>query len=117
MSTRVSQANPLHFLTLNNVLLVPGCPFTLLLISHLAKSLNCLLSFFSDFCVIQDLRMGKDDDEGHESDGFYYLNSHRSSTICSISDSSDLIYRGLEHPSLSKLQKIVPILPKLSNLD
>ena len=51
---------------------------------------------------------------GHESQGLYCLTSSNSLTACSDTDSSDLIHKRLGHPSLSKLQKLVP---SLSTLD
>lgn len=117
MATGVGQANSLPSLTLNNVLFVPSRPLSLLSISHLAKALNCFLSFFSDFFVIQDLSTKRIIGKRHESDGLYYLDSHKSSTVCSVSNSPNLIHKRLGYPRVSKLQKIVPVLSKLSKLD
>ncbi|KAK6796289.1 hypothetical protein RDI58_003990 [Solanum bulbocastanum] len=54
---------------------------------------------------------------GHESQGLYYLTSSNSLTACSVTDSPDIIHKRLGHPSLSKLQKMVPSLSSLSTLD
>ena len=54
---------------------------------------------------------------GHESQGLYYLTSLNSFTTCSVTDPPDLIQKRLGHPSLSKLQKMVPSLSSLSTLD
>ncbi|XP_070053441.1 uncharacterized protein [Nicotiana tomentosiformis] len=54
---------------------------------------------------------------GRESEGLYYLNSLSPSTTCLVTDPPDLIHRRLGHPSLSKLQKMVPSLSSLSTLD
>ena len=54
---------------------------------------------------------------GHESQGLYYLTSSNSFTACSVADPLKLIHKRLGHPSLSKLQKMVPSLSSLSTLD
>lgn len=60
--------------------------------------------------------MGQTIDTGYELQGLYYLISSNSSTTCSITDPPDLIHKRLEHPSLSKLHKMVPSLSSLSTL-
>nr|XP_016491955.1 PREDICTED: uncharacterized protein LOC107811520 [Nicotiana tabacum] len=54
---------------------------------------------------------------GRESEGLYYLNSLNPSTTCLVTDPPDLIHRRLGHPSLSKLQKMMPSSSSLSILD
>ena len=54
---------------------------------------------------------------GHKSQGLYYLTPSNSLTACSVTESPDLIHKHLGHPSLSKLQKMVPGLSSLSTLD
>ncbi|KAF3633189.1 Omega-amidase NIT2 [Capsicum annuum] len=64
-----------------------------------------------------DHKMGQTIGIGHESQGLYHLTSSNSFTACSATDSPDLINKRLGHPSLSKLQKMVPSLSSLSTLD
>jgi len=61
------------FLSLNlkHVLLNPNCPFNLLFLSQLTKSLNC--SLWCKFFVIQEYSTGWLIGEGHEYGGFCYL--------------------------------------------
>ncbi|KAF3655259.1 hypothetical protein FXO37_16054 [Capsicum annuum] len=54
---------------------------------------------------------------GHELQGLYHLTSSHSFTACSATDPPDLIHKRLGHPSLSKLQNMVPSLSSLSTLD
>ncbi|XP_070006743.1 uncharacterized protein [Nicotiana sylvestris] len=91
----VGQANPLSSITLDSILYVPGCPFSL----------------------ASDRSTGQTIGTGRESEGLYYLNSLSPSTTCRVTDPPDLIHCRLGHPSLSKLQKMVPSLSSLSTLD
>ncbi|XP_047262145.1 uncharacterized protein LOC124895755 isoform X2 [Capsicum annuum] len=65
----------------------------------------------------KDRKTGQTIRIGHESQGLYHLTSSNSFTACSATDPSDLIHKCLGHPSLSKLQKMVPSLSGLSSLD
>ena len=53
---------------------------------------------------------------GHESQGLYYLTSSNSISMLHYRF-PDLIHKRLGHPSLSKLQNMVPSLSSLSTLD
>ncbi|XP_069150891.1 peptide chain release factor 1-like, mitochondrial isoform X3 [Solanum lycopersicum] len=65
----------------------------------------------------QDRSTGQTIGIGYESQGLYYLTSSNSLIACSVTDSLDVIHKRLGHPSLSKLQKMVPSLSGLSTLD
>ena len=54
---------------------------------------------------------------GHESEGLYYLTSSNSLYHAPLQISQILIHKRLGHPSLSKLQNMVPSLSSLSTLD
>jgi len=41
-------------MTLKNVLYVPNLNCNLISISKLCKQLNCVMTYFDEFCVIQD---------------------------------------------------------------
>ena len=60
-------------ITLDSVLHVPKMSVNLLSISKLTKSQNCLVMFFSNQCVFQDLTMGKTISNVEEREGLYYL--------------------------------------------
>ena len=113
----VGQANPLSSITLDSVLYVPGCPFSLVSVSRLTRALNCGIYFIDDSFIMQDRSTERTIGTGRESEGLYYLNSLSPSTTCLVTDPPDLIHRRLGHPSLSKLQKMVPSLSSLSRLD
>ncbi|KAL3326682.1 hypothetical protein AABB24_037395 [Solanum stoloniferum] len=113
----VGKAKPLSSVTLDSVLYVPGSPFNLASVSRLTKALHCSITFFDDFFLMQDRSTGQMIGTGHESQGLYYLTSSNSLTACSVTDSPDIIHKRLGHPSLSKLQKMVPSLSSLSTLD
>nr|XP_009802348.1 PREDICTED: uncharacterized protein LOC104247899 [Nicotiana sylvestris] len=91
----VGQANPLSSITLESVLYILGCLFSL----------------------ASDCSMGRTIGTSRESEGLYYLNSLSPSTTCLVTDPPDVIHRRLGHPSLSKIQKMVPSLSNLSILD
>ena len=114
---RIGKAKPVSSVTLDFVLYVPGSPFNLASVSRLTKALHCSITFFDHFFLMQDRRTGQTIGTRYESQGLYYLTSSNSLTSCSITDSPDLIYKRLGHPSLSKLQNMVPSLSSLSTLD
>ncbi|XP_047258960.1 alpha-ketoglutarate-dependent dioxygenase alkB homolog 6 isoform X13 [Capsicum annuum] len=66
---------------------------------------------------IMDRKTGQTIGIGHESQGLYHLTYSNSFTACSATDPPDLIHKRLSHPSLSKLQKMVPSLSSLFTLD
>ena len=61
--------------------------------------------------------MGRTIGAGHKSQGLNHLTSSNSFTACSATDPPNLIHKRLGHPSLSKLQKMLPSLSSLSTLD
>ncbi|XP_047267987.1 formate dehydrogenase isoform X3 [Capsicum annuum] len=73
----------------------------------------------NDFISVmrKDRKTGQTIVIGYESQGLYHLTSSNSFIACSTIDPPDLIHKRLEHPSLSKLQKMVPSLSSLSTLD
>ncbi|XP_072076868.1 uncharacterized protein [Arachis hypogaea] len=55
----ISQATPLPTLPLKYVLYMPNCPFNLISISELTRSLNCSVAFFADSVIVQDRGTGQ----------------------------------------------------------
>ncbi|KAF3647154.1 Isoamyl acetate-hydrolyzing esterase 1 -like protein [Capsicum annuum] len=113
----IGQAKPLSSVTLDSVLYVLGCPFNLASVSRLTRALDCSITFFDDSFLMQDRKTGQTIGIGHESQGLYHLTASNSFTACSATDPPNLIHKHLGHPSLSKLQKMVPSLSSLSTLD
>lgn len=61
---------------LSNVLCVPTFGFNLLSVSQLTRDLGCHVSFFADFCYIQDPCSRRMIGLAEQHDGLYHLKSH-----------------------------------------
>ena len=114
-ATSVGKVSPIPSLSLSSVLLIPNCPFNLISISKLTRSLNCVITFTSDSFLIQDRSTGQTVGVETESRGLYYLRPP-TSAVCVAVESPHLLHRLLGHPSLSKLKKMVSDLPQLESL-
>nr|KYP76941.1 Retrovirus-related Pol polyprotein from transposon TNT 1-94 [Cajanus cajan] len=101
-------------LSIDNVFYVLESPFNLLSLSRLTRSLDCLISFTKDSVFLQDRSSGRMIGTGCESHGLYHLRT--SAPVGLVADSPSLIHAQLGHPSLVKLQQLVPRLSKLSHL-
>ncbi|RVW99739.1 Retrovirus-related Pol polyprotein from transposon TNT 1-94 [Vitis vinifera] len=108
-------AHPLLSLPLHSVLYAPECPFNLIFISKITRTLNCSITFSDKFATLQDRSTGKTIGIGRESQGLYHLTSP-SPAVCISTDAPLLIHNRLGHPSLSKFQKMVPSFSSLSSL-
>ncbi|RVW17806.1 Retrovirus-related Pol polyprotein from transposon RE1 [Vitis vinifera] len=108
-------AHPLPSLSLHSVLYAPECPFNLISISKIIRTLNCSITFYDKFVTLQDRSTGKTIGIGRESQGLYHLTSP-SPAVCISTDAPILIHSRLGHPSLSKFQKMVPSFSFLSSL-
>nr|KYP32021.1 hypothetical protein KK1_047400 [Cajanus cajan] len=102
-------------LNLNSVLFIPNCPFNLISLSQLTKSLNCSVTFSAESFVIQERGTGRKIGAGHESGGLYYFEM-QPPVSCVVVLSPKLLHDHLGHPSLSKLKLLVPSLQKLAEL-
>ena len=103
-------------ITLNSVIYVPECPFNLISISQLTRTLNCSITFTDKCVTLQDRSTGQTIGVGRESQGLYYFPSSTSPVACSTTSPS-LIHSRLGHPSLSKLQQMVPSLSTLKSFE
>ena len=112
----IGLAHPLPSLPLTFVLYTPECPFNLISISKIIRTLNCFIIFSDKFVTLQDRSTGKTIGIGRESQGLYYLTSQSSPVVCVSTDAPLLIHSRLGHPSLSKFQKMVPRISTLSSL-
>ena len=105
---------------LHDVLCVPTFKVDLMSVSRLTRGLNCSVTFFSHWCVLQDLATRRMIGFGKQRDGLYYLealttkktetNSHSSPNhqpTCNLTtSSSDLWHSRLGHVSHSRLSFI-----------
>ncbi|RVX10513.1 Retrovirus-related Pol polyprotein from transposon RE1 [Vitis vinifera] len=112
----IGLALPLPSLPLISVLYTPECPFNLISISKITRTLNCSITFSDKFVTLQDRSTGKTIGIGRESQGLYHLTSDSSPAVCISTDAPLLIHNRLGHPSLSKFQKMVPRFSTLSSL-
>ncbi|RVW72247.1 Retrovirus-related Pol polyprotein from transposon TNT 1-94 [Vitis vinifera] len=112
----IGLALPLPSLPLTSVLYTPECPFNLISISKITRTLNCSITFSDKFVTLQDRSTGKTIGIGRESQGLYHLTSDSSPAVCISTDAPLLIHNRLGHPSLSKFQKMVPPFSTLSSL-
>ena len=112
----IGLAHPLPSLPLTYVLYTPECPFNLISISKITRTLNCSIIFCDKFVTLQDRSTGKTIDIGRESQGLYHLTSKSSSAVCVSTNAPRLIHSRLGHPSLSKFQKMVPRFPLCHHL-
>ena len=116
MAKGIGLAHPLPSLPLTSVLYTPECPFNLISISKITRTLNCSIIFSDKFVTLQDWSMGKKIGIGRESQGLYHLTSKSSTTVCFSTDAPLLIHSRLGYPSLSKFQKMVTRFSTLSSL-
>nr|KYP33631.1 hypothetical protein KK1_045511 [Cajanus cajan] len=99
-------------LKLNFVLFIRHCPYNLISLSQLTRSLNCLVTFDANSFVIQERGKGRLIGEGHESRGLYYIKTSPP-VSCFATSIPKLLHDRLGHPSLAKLKIMVPGLKSL----
>ncbi|RVW63729.1 Retrovirus-related Pol polyprotein from transposon TNT 1-94 [Vitis vinifera] len=78
----IGLALPLPSLPLTSVLYTPECPFNLISISKLTRTLNCSITFSDKFVTLQDRSTGKTIGIGRESQGLYHLTLDSSAAVC-----------------------------------
>ena len=98
----IGLAHPFPSLPLTFVLYTPKCPFNLISISKITRTLNCSIIFFDKFVTLQDRSTGKMIGIGRESQGLYHLTLKSSPAVCVSTDVPLLIHNRLGHPNLSK---------------
>ena len=105
-------------ITLTSVLSLPQFFFNLISRSILTCTLNCNISFFPDYCLIQDLSTKRNIGRGRESGGLYILDTKVPKFVaCSrVVTPFELHYR-LCHPSLYLLKKLYPQFSSQSSLN
>ncbi|CAH9138265.1 unnamed protein product [Cuscuta epithymum] len=92
---------------LRRVLFIPQFQCNLLSASRLTGDLNCTLTFFSDFCIFQDLPSRKLIGKGGFYNGLYYLELPIGERVAMRATlDSNLWHRRLGHASNGKLRHI-----------
>ena len=77
--------------------------------SKFTRTLNCSISFFYDYCLIQDLLTKRIISRGRESRGLSILETEVSTPVaCSGVVTPFELHCRLGHPSLSLLKKLYP---------
>ena len=109
-------SHPLPSLPLTSVLYTLECPFNLISISKITRTLDCSIIFSDKFVTLQDQSTWKTISIGRESQGLYHLTLQSSSAVCISTNAPLLIHSRLGHPSLSKFQKMVPHFSNFSSL-
>lgn len=100
----VGSARLLNGIKLERVLYIPEFKCNLVSVDRLIRELNCILIFFRDFCVIQDLSSRNLIGVGHHRDGLYYFQpAHKEGSAFSVTVDLDLWHRRLRHASGGKL--------------
>ena len=113
----IGSACPLPSLPLTSVLYVPDFLFNLIFISKLTHDLHCVLTFSRNSITLQDRSTRKMIGIGYESQGLFHLSSLLCSTACTSTAAPLLLHSRLDHPSLSKFRKLVPLFSSLSSLE
>ena len=86
--------------------------------SKLTCTLNCSISFFLDYCLIQDLSTKRIIGKGREPGGFYILDTKvPKSVVCSGVATPFELHCRLGHPFVSLLKKLYPQFSSLSSLN
>ena len=110
----LGQAHPLPNLSLESVLYIPGCPFNLISVHKLIRTLDCSVLFNANSVHIQDRRTGRTIGAGSEAGGLYHLSPP---VACASIASQELTHQRLGHPSQNKMHLLVPSLSKLSSFE
>ena len=105
-------------ITLTSVMSLLQFSFNLISVSKLTCTLNCSISFFPDYCLIQDLLTKRVIGRGRESRGLYILETKVPTLVaCSGVVTPFELHCRLGHPSLSLLKKLYRQFSDLSSLN
>ncbi|RVW88769.1 Retrovirus-related Pol polyprotein from transposon RE1 [Vitis vinifera] len=112
MAKGIGLALPLPSLPLTSVLYTPECPFNLISISKITRTLNCSITFSDKFVTLQDRSTGKTIGIGRESQGLYHLTSDSSPAVCISTDaplSFTIVWATLVSPSSRRWFLVFPL--------
>ena len=116
LGSRTIHLTPL--ITLTYVLSLPQFSFNLIFVSKLTHTFNCSISFFLDYCLIQDLLTKQIIDRGREFGGLYHLETEVSKSVACFGVVSPFeLHCRLGHSSLSLLKKLYPQFLSLFSLN
>jgi hypothetical protein len=100
---------------IDEVLKVPQSQVNLLSVSKLTRALNCTVTFFPDFCVVQDAATRRMIGLGKQHNGLYYLAQDQNPILTySIRKHSNLWHQRLGHPSSGPLQALTKLHSEIS---
>lgn len=107
-------------LFLDDVLLVPTFPTSLLSIQKICSFLNCSVFFTKFMCVFQDVSHRLEIGHGYSRDGLYFLHMTKAASnnvvVASSIPAAMQWHSRLGYPSLFKQKCLVPSLGSLSSL-
>ena len=99
-------------ITLNNVLCVPSFRLNLMSISKITNALRCYAIFFSNFCILSDLDLGRMIGSGKQQGGLYYMSPLQQTPIShQVSQPPNLWHMRLGHPSPHRLKLASNLIP------
>ena len=78
---RSGTIHPTPLINLTSVLSLPQLSFNLISVSKLTRTINCSISFFPNYCLIQDLSTKRIIGKGRESRGLYILEIEVSKSV------------------------------------
>ena len=114
LGSKTIQRTPL--ITLTSVLSLPQFSFNLISVCKLPRTLNYSISFFPDYCLIQDLSMKRAIGRGRESGGLYILETEVPTPVdCFGVVTPFELHCRLGHLLLSLLKKLYPQFSSLSS--
>ena len=87
----------------------------------MTKSLTCLVTFFLDFCILQDLATKKTIGLGKQHNGLYYFSTNTTPPVSlstqkvnQASTQSNLWHKRLDHPSIHPIKYLTISVPEIS---
>ena len=116
MAKGIGLAHPLPSIPLHSVFYALECPFNLISINKITRTLNCSITFSDKSVILQDRSTGKMIGIRRESQGLYHLTLPSSPAACISTDAPLLIHSHLGHPSLSKFQRWSLVFPRCHRL-
>ena len=101
-------------LSLDGVLHVPKFRVNLISVSKLTRALKCIVIFYPDFCVVQDVDTKRTIGLGKHFNGLYYLTPSQNPHLAHhVTRTSDLWHQRLGHPSSSPLHFLSQNIPEI----
>lgn len=101
-------------LSLDGVLHVPKFHVNLISVSRLTQTLNCIVIFYPDFCVVQDVDTRRTIGLGKHFNGLYYLTPTQNPRLVHhIACTSNLWHQRLGHPSAAPLHNLSQCFPEI----